>query len=348
MNFIKKIFTKTFFIITIVVCCLLVFLYWGWFEKQYYKVLGMYDVYKGDKAYQKGELQKAIDYYNAGLVLYPEHYGAWFNLGNIYVVYEDYYSAADAYRNAIEYNPKFTLAKMNLGIISAEKLGDFDEAITQYKSITNSKKHLLSIPFIFSNKKSEKNNKGLAYYNMGVAYREKSIYNNGDKEHSLQNLKNAISAYQNAAKILKDDYDARYNLALSYHLMGDYQNAGLSYCKAIELKPMNYEAHYNLAILLKHLKMYKESLDELEKASILASNANIGTNTTNYVFDILNEVSKIIVDNDQYKILVKKAENEDVPVVLTEGKVKENEKQDAAVLKSLQTCESKEYFEKYQ
>lgn len=348
MNFIKKIFNKTFFIFAIVICFLLIFMYWGWFEKQYYKAIGMYDVYKGDKAYRQGELQKAIDYYNAGLVMYPEHYGAWFNLGNIYVVYEDYYSAADAYRNAIEYNPNFTLAKMNLGIISAEKLGNFDEAIDQYKSITNSKRKLWFVPFVFNNKKSEKANKGLAYYNMGVAYKEKSLYNNGNKERSIQNLRNSITAYQSATKILKTDYDTRYNLALSYHLMGDYQNAGVNYCKAIELSPMDYEAHYNLAILLKHLKMYKESLNELEKASILASNADIGKKTTSYVFDILNEVSKILVDNNEYQYLIKKSEEEPTGVVLTDGKIKANEELDNAILKNLKQCETKEYFEKYQ
>lgn len=347
MNFIKKIFNKTFLIILTLICFLIMFLFWGWFEKQYYKAVGMYDVYRGDKAYHQGELQKAIDYYNAGLLLYPEHYGAWFNLGNIYVVYEDYYSAADAYKNAIEHNPKFTLAKMNLGIISAEKLGDFDEAITQYKSITTSKKHLWSVPFIFNNRGSERTNKGLAFYNMGVAYREKSIYNNGDKYYTTRNLQNALAAYKNAKRILKHDYDTQYNMALTYHLMGDYQNAGLSYCKAIKLDPMNYEAHYNLAILLRHLRMYKESLNELEKASILASSSDVGTNATNYVFDVLNEISKIIVDNDQYKYLVDKAEKETQESNLTNGKIVANEDLDKEIYKSLQTCESKEYFEKY-
>ena len=48
----------------------------------------MYYVYKGDKAYQKMNMQKAISFYNKGLHLYPQHYGAWYNLGNIYVEYE--------------------------------------------------------------------------------------------------------------------------------------------------------------------------------------------------------------------------------------------------------------------
>lgn len=348
-NILKRIFTKTFFIIFVLTCCFFIFFYWGWFEKQYEKGIGMYYVYKGDKAYKKSELQKAIDYYNKGLELYPEHSKAWFNLGNIYVVYEDYYAAANAYEEAIEHNNNFTLARMNLGIISAEKLGDFDEAIKQYNVIINSKRRLWFIPFIFNNKKSERINRGLAYYNMGVAYREKSLYQGGNNEHSAEYLMDAIEAYKNAARILKNDYDTYYNLALVSHLAGDYQNAGLNYCKAIELEPMNYEAHYNLAILLKHLKMYKEAYNEIEKATILISNSDSNSNTSIYVFDILNDVSRALVANDQYKYLVEKVDNEPSgnEITYVNGKIVATDALDRAMLKNFRTCETKGFFEDY-
>lgn len=346
----KKIFSKVFFIIFLIICFFGVFFYWGWFEKQYCKGLGMYYVYKGDKAYRHADLQKAIDYYNEGLQLYPQHYGAWFNLGNIYVAYEDYGAAADAYEKAIEYHNNFTLARMNLGIISAEKLGDFDGAIKQYQTIVNSKRHLFSVPFIFSNRRSEKMNKGLAYYNMGVAYRKKSLYQDGNKEHSAEYLLQAIDAYKKAAGILRNDYDTYYNLALAYHLEGDYQNAGLNYCKSIELKPMNYEVHYNLAILLRHLKMYKQAYNELEKATILITGNDSNPNTTSYVFDILNEVSRTLVTNDQYNYLLEKIDNEQSgsEVTYINGKIVATDALDRAMLKNFQTCETKDFFKNYQ
>lgn len=350
-NFLKKLFTKTFFVILVVICALCIFFFWGWFEKQYDKALGVYYVYKGDRAYKQLNLQKAIDNYTHGLALYPEHYGAHFNLGNIYVVYEDYYSAADSYEKAIELNPKFTLARMNLGIISAEKLGDFDGAIKQYQAIIDQRKHLWFIPFVFSNKRSEKINRGLAYYNMGIAYRQKSIYLNDKQSQSMKFLSKSIQAYKNAARILKKDYDTRYNLALTYHLMGDYQNAGINYCKAIELKPMDYEAHYNLAILLRHLKMYKEALSELEKATILVTNDKSNSNTASYVFDILNEVSKTLVDNNEYNYLIEKVDEEPVTtsgITYVNGKIVATEALDRAMLKNFKTCETKDYFERYE
>ena len=129
------------------------------------RILGVYYVYKGDRAYHKHKLAYSIEYYNKGLEYFPSHYTAWYNLGNIYVVYEDYYSAVEAYKKAIEYNPRYTLARMNLGIIEAEKLGNFDEAIRQYDAILNLKNKIWAIPFLFSNKKSSRQNRGLAYYN---------------------------------------------------------------------------------------------------------------------------------------------------------------------------------------
>lgn len=309
----------------------------------------MYYVYKGDKAYHHQDLQQAIDYYNRGLALYPEHYGAWYNLGNIYVAYEDYYSAVDAYHKAIDYNKKFTLARMNLGIISTEKLGNFDESIVQYQAIIDEHRHLWYIPFIFSNKKSERFNRGLAYYNMGVAYREKSLYQHEGKDKSAIYLMKAIDAYKNAVRILKKDYDARYNLAIAYHLYGDYQNAGLNYCKAIELQPMNYEAHYNLAILLRHLRRYQDAWDELQKTSIIITNGDTNSNTTSYIFDVLNDVTKSLMIDGRYKYMIEKIDNEQNSDAVTyvNGKIVATDALDRAILKNLKTCNSEKYFEKY-
>lgn len=346
----KKLFSKTFVTIAILAFAASLYFCWGWYQEQYNKGLGMYYVYRGDRAYKEANLQKAIDYYNAGLMLYPAHYEAQFNLGNIYVVYEDYYSAAQAYEKAIYYNPKFILARMNLGIVSSEKLGDFDGAIQQYQAVIGTKRHLLSIPFIFNNKKSEKYNKGIAYYNMGVAYREKSLYSNGNEALQQQNLIKAIDAYKKASEILKDHYDTFYNLALANHLAGNFQQAGLNYCKAIELNPMNYEAHYNLAILLRHLKMYREALSELEKATILVSNDS-SSNSSSYVFDVLNDVSKTIVDNNQYKYLVEKVDDEQSStggITYVHGKIVATEALDRAILKNFKTCETKDFFSKYE
>ena len=107
---------------------------------EYYKnIQGIYYIYKGDQAYSADNMGKTLEYYLKGLELFPNHYEAWFNLGNIYAVYEDYYSAIDAYEKAIKANPNFTLARMNMGIVYSDDLGFFDEAINQFKEVTKIK-----------------------------------------------------------------------------------------------------------------------------------------------------------------------------------------------------------------
>ena len=344
----KKIFSGLFTFLFIILIGGLIYLHPAFFNKQIDKVRGMYYVHKGDVAFKKLKLQKAINYYNRAVALYPEHYGAWYNLGNIYVVYEDYYSAVDAYEKAFEYNPKMIIARMNYGIVSAEKLGDFDGAIDQYNEIIKTKRHLLSIPFVYSNRKSYKVNKGLAYYNKGVAYKQKSVYIEDDWEYRRQYLLKALEAYKEACKILKNDYDARYNLALTYHLLGDYKEAGLTYCKAIELSPMNYEAHYNLAILLIHLKYYKESLEELEKATTLVANNGVNVVTRQrYIFDVMNDVTRTILANTDSNLVEKLSEepSENSKVTYVNGKIVLTDELDNAIIKNFKICGSKEIFQ---
>lgn len=349
----KKFFSGLFTLLIILAIGALVYLHPAYFNRQLDKVRGLYYVHKGDKALKELKLQKAIGYYSRAVELYPEHYTAWYNLGNIYVVYEDYYSAVDSYEKAFEYNPKMIVARMNYGIVSAEKLGDFDGAINQYDEILKTKRHLLSIPFIYSNRKSYKVNKGLAYYNRGVAYKQKSLYLDEENwEFRRQYLQKALNSYKNACKILKRDYDARYNLALTYHLLGDYKDAGITYCKAIELNPMNYEAHYNLAILLRHLKYYKESLEELEKATSLIANSGGGNVATRqrYVFNVMNDVSKTILANSQSDLIEKmsekdKASQENSNITYVNGKIVLTDELDSAILKNFKVCGSKKIFQ---
>ena len=289
----KRTLRVLFSLILVIAVCVAVFFGWGFIEEQYNHAKGVYYIYKGDKAYFKNNMKKTLYYYKKGLELYPEHYEAWFNLGNIYAVHEDYYSAVDAYQKAIEAHPKYVMARMNLGIVYSEDLGFFDEAIKQFDTVTQIRLLKLWIPFVYSNVKSVKTNRGLAYYNKGGAYRQKALYLPLDKQHLVYlYLGKAIEAYTEAIKILKKNYDLYYNRAVAHHLRGEYKEAGLDYCRAIDVSPMNFEGHYNLAVLLRHLNRNRESISELQKAALLISETpNSSDVQTAYIFNLLNEVT---------------------------------------------------------
>lgn len=322
------------------------------FNTQINKVRGMCLVNDGDKALRFHKWQEAIDFYKQGLVLYPQHYSAWHNLGSIYVLYEDYNSALDAYAHAIKYNPKFMVARMNYGIVSSEKLGDFDSAIEQYDEIIKTKRTTLYIPWVYNNKKSTEANRGYAYYNKGIAYKQKSLF--ADKDDYIlkrRYLQDALEAYKHAVRILKKSYEAQYNLALTEHLLGNTREAGFGYCKAIALSPMSYEAHYNLAILLNHLNHYKEAREELQKAAELIISSDGFSNRQSYIFDILTEVSRSVYEEEMLNPLVeeisspKKKPSDSMRITYVRGKMVYTEDLDQAIMENFSTCKSFKIFD---
>lgn len=340
----KKLFSLL-IILAFAFCC---YIYRDWFKEQYHHAKGTYFIHKGDRAYAAGNMGKTLEYYVAGLKLYPKHYEAWFNLGNIYAVHEDYSAAVDAYQHAISANPKYVLARMNLGIVYSEDLGFFDEAIEQFDEVANIKLFKLWIPFVYSNIKSIKANRGLAYYNKGVAWKQKAMYLPVEKHHLIyEYLGNAIEAYTRSIKILKKNYDIYYNRGVAHHLRGEYKAAGLDYCKAIQTSPMKFEGHYNLAVLLRHLNRNRDSITELQKAALLVSESSSSSEIeTAYIFNLLNEVTRRFITSDEYYTQkLGDGPIEGMSYTYVNGRVVADDDFDKAMLKNFKTCAGIAYFE---
>ncbi len=348
----RKFLSFIFTLVLIAGLCAAAYYNRAYLKVQFNKVYGMYYVYKGDQAYKELKMNKAIRLYNQGLHLYPGHYGAWYNLGNIYVAYEDYYSALNAYSQAFKYNPNMMVARMNYGIISTEKLGNFDAAIEQYNKIIETERHLLSIPYIYDNKVSSKENKAIAYYNTGVTYRLKSLYTNESWEQQRLYLSKAIASYKKSLEISPNRYDTQYNLGVAYHIAGDYNSAGKCYCRAIKLSPMSYEAHYNLAVLLRKMKHYDEAYEEIDKASTLISALDENSSLQEYAAIVMNDIMRNVYRNDEYKSALRNILEEEKKktqkytkkakkhseVILVNGKVSLDEETDKSIVENFGKC----------
>ena len=343
-RFFKKVFSLLLFL---AILFGIWYFFHNWIERQIMKAKGVYYIYKGDQAYAQDNMAKTLEYYKKGLNYYPGHYEAWFNLGNIYAVYEDYYSAVDAYQNAIKYNPKFVMARMNLGIVYSEDLGMFDSAIEQFDSIKNIKLFQLWIPFVYSNVKSIRANRGIAFFNKGVAYKRKAMYLPYEQKQLMDTLlDNAIQSYTSSLKYLKENYDVYYNRAIANHLRGNYKKAGLDYCKAIKINPTKFAAHYNLAVLLRGMHQYRNSISELEKAALLsAEDKDMTELQTAYIFNLLNEVSRKFVNSDEYGVdkLTDKPTGS-ISYTYVNGRIVADDDFDKAMAKNFRTCAGFETF----
>ena len=348
MRKLKKIFQSTLAKVIsatlIILFGLSVFFYFDFYKREFNKCKGYYLVYKGDKALKKHDLSSAIYFYERGIKLHPGHYRAMYNLANIYVAYEDYYSALQNYENALKIRPDYEVARIDYAIILSQTF-QTDEAIEQYKKVIDNKpEKFLKIPFLIDRKKSYNHNKGVAYYNMGTAYRTKSLLAGLNTTARHQYLQKAGESYSEATKILKS-YNSNYNLGLIHQLLRNPAQAGYYYCKAMEVAPMEYEAHFNHAILLKDMKKYSESLEEFNKAGILLGIKGDGEKTK-YIIDILSDVSQKMTITKEEKEKTKQ-EVEDF-IKYRAGKVvldSKDEKQDIAFYKNFKTCEARELFE---
>lgn len=348
-----RIFKNTTFKITtvglFVIFIASLFVFKDFYRSQWHKTLSFYYVYLGDNYYKKRRPQEAINSYVRALNLYPRHYRAQYNLGNLYVVYEDYYSALEAYAKALELKPDFTSARIDYAIVLSEATFNYDKAIEEYNLAVKYIPKWVYIPFIVDNKHSYKYNKGVAYYNQGLAWRGKSLLNGEDYFISRKYLENAVESYEKALKSLKT-YDVYYNLAIAHHLLRESEYAGYYYCKAIEKEPMKYEAHYNLAILLKGMKQYADSIEEFKKAGLILDVRGDG-NKTRYIYDVLNEVNQKYAVSEEYANLREKLKDDpesqspSKEITYINGKMVLKDEFDGAVIKNFKTCANKKYFE---
>ena len=303
MNKLTKILHSTFVkvlgMVLIISFCLSGFFFHDFYKRQYNKIQGYYWVYKGDKALKKEQLQDAIYCYEKGIKLHPLHYKALYNLANIYVMYEDYYSALRNYEKALMVKPEYERARIDYALILSQ-VYRVDDAIEQYKKVLEFQPKFIKIPFLIDNKKSYNHNRGVAYYNMGLAYRTKSLLAGVDKKTSRDFLNRAAKSYEQASDILKS-YNANYNLGLIHQLLKNSHQAAYYYCKAIELSPMQYEAHFNYAVLLNDLKEYTAAQEEFQKAGLVLDSKGEGSKTR-YIYDVMNDVNqKAVLYPDETK-----------------------------------------------
>lgn len=329
-------------IVIFLLAILLIFLYHKWVIVQIHHVQAFYIVWQADTEYKKGHFQKAIEKYTYAIKLYPEHYKANYNLGNIYVAYEDYNKAVEYYEKALIANPDYYNARINMGIVLAQKILDLDRAMVEYKKVINARPFLINIPFIYNNKTAVWHCKAIAYYNLGLAYKDKSLLYTFNSPTSRGYLRQAAKSYRDSISIEHNSYDSHYNLGLTMQLLGVLSDALQEYCKAINLEPMNYEAHYNLAILLRQKLLYTESINELEKAGLLLD-ARGDVNKTAYIYQILSDVSqraaiKRLTPGEYISEKLKDTPSKTYNLVYVNGRVTATDDLDKAILENMKTC----------
>ena len=143
--------------------------------------------------------------------------------------------AEEAYRKALEINPKNTRVFNNLGNLLRDQ-GKIEEAEVCYKNA------LVLDP------------KGIAHTNLGNLYKEQG------------KLDLTEDYYLKAISISPKCIDAYYNLAKLYKVQKKFQEAGFYFAKTIELNKTDYNAHNGFGLLLREQGKFKEAEEYFRKS----------------------------------------------------------------------------------
>lgn len=144
-------------------------------------------VYEGNQAFNKNDMQTAINKYNEALKIKPNNKKALYNLGN--ALYKEALTLKYSNTTAININNKDSIAQLML-----------QRAAELYQSSSQ----------LYQNKDTLQK----IYHNLGNAYLFQKKYNE------------AIDAYKKSLKLNPNDEDTRYNLAFALKHKKDNQGGG--------------------------------------------------------------------------------------------------------------------------
>ena len=179
----------------------------------YYKKAIKYDLGFYLAFYQLGVLEKkignseeAISYFNKAIKIKPDFHKAWFTLGTAYEVDNNLDSAIIKYEKAIELNPGYTKAYSNLGNIRLIRK-EYEEA-----------KNILLTAIQTDPTYSD------AYLRLGVVYTEQELFVEASEQ------------FKKSTEYDEKNYDTWFRYASSLNSTERFKEASISAQKCIDLK----------------------------------------------------------------------------------------------------------------
>jgi Tfp pilus assembly protein PilF len=172
-------------------------------------------------------LDQAIKCFDKAIALDPKHYLAWNARGLAYSMKGDFKTAVQSLQKCLEINPSFSEAHNNLGTIyDAQGLFslaevEYDKVLTDlnYPRKENPLYNLAQMYF-----RQGKNDAALDFIlrALKINNRFAMAYNlKGKIFDKMQLPSEAIASYEQAAKIVPEDMNFQYDLALAYFNYGD-------------------------------------------------------------------------------------------------------------------------------
>lgn len=224
----------------------------------------------GTAYYQNRELDQAIDLLNQSLELSPHNAFAHNNLGNAYQEKNHKEQALQCYQQAIRIKPDYVSAFYNQGNL-LNALGRQQESLSSYAEAIRLQPNYLEALREYASLLRDMGNaeQALEIFAQAILVNHHNADVHFQKAITLKKLGRvyqAIESYLTTIQVDPKYISAHFNLGNLYLDLGENLSAFNCYSKALELKPDNPEAYLNRGNVLKSLRRMQEALNDYSAA----------------------------------------------------------------------------------
>lgn len=204
--------------------------------------------------FECGQLDEAMEQYQAAVALYPNGDAEQSDLGTAWLEMGNYPEAIQHLESAVAINPKLFQAQNSLGL-AYSKTGDYDRAVAHYREALQLDPNALGVLMNLGSvlKRQGKLDDAIETYRVAVkrfptelepSRRLASVlYQKGE-------FAEAIEVCRQGLQLASNDTELWLALGNSYLAQTNYVAAGDSYQKVLQMEPDNAGVHYNMGIVL--------------------------------------------------------------------------------------------------
>jgi len=225
----------------------------------------------GDRLYDEGEYQKAIDEYKTALKLEPANANLHNSLGVCYGVTGEFVSALTQFKEAMALDAEEALAHYNAGLVHL-LLDERDKARAHLLEVDNRPHNLFEVRLQLGKLylEDDQPGKGLLYLEKAAAMQPQSSAVHaliGECYAALDRRDEAVAAYKKSLRLNANDAASLSGLGWLYHVMAKNADIAKLFCRhSTAIAPRNALFHHRLGCLYLKEDRLSEARDEFQKA----------------------------------------------------------------------------------
>jgi tetratricopeptide (TPR) repeat protein len=246
----------------------------------------------GDKMYQNGDFDEAIEEFKAALLLDPSNVNVHNSLGVCYGVLDKYEKALEAFEEAIGLDPEETMALYNAGLVNMI-MDNKDKALEYFLDADRKEADIFEVALQTGRLylQMENSEKGKTFIEKAIKIKPETglaFRYLGECFASLNKTDEAILAYKKAIRKNPHDADSLSALGHLFDLKGENPEITTIFCQqSVDISPENGLFRYRLGGLFLKRNMLEDALEQLQKADQLGHDTK----------ELIQKTKRLMLDN---------------------------------------------------